>query len=163
MTSAAIGLGSNVGDRLANLRNAVAFLSDSGFSIAAKSTVYETPPFGRTDQPRFLNAAVIGDFAGNPLSLLALLKGVEKRMGRQDRGRWGPREIDLDLLMIPGLVYRDEQLEVPHPGLAERAFVLVPLAEIASGWVHPLLGVEIGVLAEKFDSEARAFCRITRL
>jgi len=163
MTTAAIGLGSNVGDRLGNLRNAVNTLSGSGFLVTARSFVYETPPFGRTDQPRFLNAAIIGEFAGNPFSLLALLKDAEKRMGRQNRGRWGPREIDLDLLMIPDLIYCSKTLEVPHPGLAERAFVLFPLAEIAPDWVHPVLGVDIASLAEKVKTEAQSFCRIARL
>lgn len=163
MTTAAIGLGSNVGDRLWNLRRAVACLCESNFSVTDRSSVYETPPFGRTDQPCFLNAAITGEFAGNPLSLLAMLKRVERRIGRQDRGRWGPREIDLDLLLIPGLIYRDERLEVPHPGLAERAFVLVPLAEVAPDWIHPVLGIEILALAERFKAEAQAFCRITRL
>lgn len=163
MTTAAIGLGSNVGDRLGNLRNAVNALSCSGFLVTARSFVYETPPFGRTDQPRFLNAAIIGEFAGNPSSLLSLLKDVEKRMGRQDRGRWGPREIDLDLLLIPDLITCSKTLEVPHPGLAERAFVLFPLAEIAPDWVHPVLGIDIASLAERVKDEARSFCRITRL
>ena len=163
MTTAAIGLGSNVGDRLGNLRNAVNVLSCSGFLVTARSFVYETPPFGRTDQPRFLNAAIIGEFAGNPSSLLSLLKDVEKRMGRQDRGRWGPREIDLDLLLIPDFITCSETLEVPHPGLAERAFVLFPLAEIAPDWIHPVLGIDIASLAERVKDEARSFCRIARL
>jgi 2-amino-4-hydroxy-6-hydroxymethyldihydropteridine diphosphokinase len=163
MKTAAIGLGSNVGDRLGNLRTSVNTLSLSGFLVTARSFVYETPPFGRADQPRFLNAAIIGEFAGNPSSLLTLLKDVEKRMGRQDRGRWGPREIDLDLLMIPDFVYSSKTLEIPHPGLAERAFVLVPLAEIAPDWVHPVLGIDIASLAERVKSEAQSFCRIARL
>ncbi|MFA0888565.1 MAG: 2-amino-4-hydroxy-6-hydroxymethyldihydropteridine diphosphokinase [Synergistales bacterium] len=160
---AAIGLGSNIGDRLGNLRQAVTYLIESRFSLCAASSVFETPPFGRTDQPPFLNAAVVGQFEGKPRALLNLLKDIERRIGRQDRGRWGPREIDLDLLLIPDLVYRDDQLEIPHPGLAIRAFALVPLAEIAPRWIHPVLGVEIADLAERFEAEAKSFLRITRL
>ncbi len=160
---AAIGLGSNIGDRLGNLRQAVAYLAESRFSLCATSSVFETPAFGRTDQPRFLNAALVGQFNGTPRSLLSLLKDIERRIGRQDRGRWGPREIDLDLLLIPDLVYRDDQLEIPHPGLALRAFALVPLAEIAPRWIHPVLGVEIADLAKRFEAEAETFLRITRL
>jgi 2-amino-4-hydroxy-6-hydroxymethyldihydropteridine diphosphokinase len=160
---AAIGLGSNLGDRLGNLRQALAFLSESGVSILERSHVYETPPYGKTDQPLFLNATVIVEHEGDALSLLALLKGIEKRIGRQDRGHWGPREIDLDLLMIPGFTYRDENLEVPHPGIADRAFVLVPLAEIAPHWVHPVIGLEVAELAGRFKAEALSFCRIALL
>lgn len=163
MTFAAIGLGSNVGDRLGFLRRAVACLEEANLKVATKSSVYETPPFGVTAQPRFLNAAVLVQFEGDAESLLAALKTIEHRLGRQERGRWGPREIDLDILMIPGFTCRDEKLELPHPGMADRAFVLVPLAEIAPDWIHPILQATISTLAERFSTEARSFRRITRL
>ena len=163
MTFAAIGLGSNVGDRLGFLRRAVACLEEANLEVAAKSSVYETPPFGVTDQPRFLNAAVLVQFEGDAGALLEELKTIEHRLGRQERGRWGPREIDLDILMIPGFTCRDEKLELPHPGMADRAFVLVPLAEIAPDWIHPILQAAISTLAERFSSEARSFRRIARL
>ncbi|NLI95524.1 MAG: 2-amino-4-hydroxy-6-hydroxymethyldihydropteridine diphosphokinase [Synergistaceae bacterium] len=161
-TRAAIGLGSNLGDRLGNLRQAVARLREKG-TVLATSTVFETPPFGFTNQPRFLNAALILEIGESPPSILALLKTIEKEMGRKERERWGPREIDLDLLLIPDLVYEDESLKIPHPQIAERAFVLVPLAEIAPSWIHPVLGLEIIVLAERFKAEAATFSRITCL
>ncbi len=163
MTKVAIGLGSNVGDRLANLRSAVNSLEGNILSVTDRSFVYETPPFGRTDQPCFLNAAILGTFDKDPVALLLLLKELERKIGRQDRGHWGPREIDLDILMIPDFRYKDENLEIPHRELAERAFVLIPLAEIAFDWVHPVLGIKIGLLAAKFEFEAQKFCRITRL
>lgn len=161
-TKAAIGLGSNLGDRLGNLRQAVDRLRKQG-TILATSFVYETPPFGVTTQPRFLNAALILEFEGSPHFLLKTLKTIEKEMGRKERDKWGPREIDLDILMIPDLVYEDEGLKIPHPGLPERAFVLVPLSEIAPDWIHPVLKVEIRVLAEQYRAEAASFTRVTRL
>jgi len=163
MTIAAIGLGSNVGDRLGFLRRAVACLEEAKLKVLAKSSVYETPPFGMTSQPRFLNAAVLVQFECDAESLLAALKTIEHHIGRRERGRWGPREIDLDILMIPDFTCRDEKLEVPHPGMADRAFVLVPLAEIAPDWVHPILQARISAMAERCSPEARPFRRITRL
>jgi len=159
---AAIGLGSNLGDRLGNLRHAVELLRQQG-SILATSSVYETPPLGVENQPRFLNAALIMELEAPPSLLLSILKGIEKKIGRKKRKRWGPREIDLDLLLIPDLIYEDESLKIPHPELANRAFVLIPLAEIAPDWIHPVLGMKIGVLAEQYKEEAETFLRITRL
>jgi len=161
-TKAAIGLGSNLGDRLCNLRQAVERLRKHG-TVLATSFVYETQPFGVTDQPRFLNAALILEYEGSPQFLLSTLKTIEKGMGRKERDKWGPREIDLDILMIPDLVYEDEGLKIPHPGLPERAFVLVPLAEIAPDWIHPVLKVEVRILAERYRADAAGFTRVTRL
>jgi len=163
MTTAAIGLGSNVGDRLGFLRRAVACLDEANLKVTTKSSVFETPPFGVTVQPRFLNAAVLVQFEYDAGSLLAALKNIEHRLGRNERVRWGPREIDLDILMIPGFACRGEKLEIPHPGMADRAFVLLPLAEIAPDWIHPILQARISALAERFNFEARTFRRITRL
>ncbi|WP_198470138.1 2-amino-4-hydroxy-6-hydroxymethyldihydropteridine diphosphokinase [Acetomicrobium sp. S15 = DSM 107314] len=140
MRVAAIGLGSNVGDRLGALRRALSLLKRKGVEILRKSDVFETPPVGLTEQPRFLNACVLVKTSMDPQLLLAQLKEMEVAIGRQDRGPWGPREIDLDILYIDDLAIRDGELEIPHPRMHERAFVLLPLSQIAPNWRHPILG-----------------------
>ena len=140
MRVAAIGLGSNVGDRLGALRRALSLLKRKGVEILRKSDVFETPPVGLTEQPRFLNACVLVKTSMDPQLLLAQLKEIEVAVGRQDRGPWGPREIDLDILYIDDLAIRDGELEIPHPRMHERAFVLLPLSQIAPNWRHPILG-----------------------
>jgi 2-amino-4-hydroxy-6-hydroxymethyldihydropteridine diphosphokinase len=127
-----IGLGSNVGDRLEHLRHAVTLLdATDGIDVVVGSSVYETEPVG-PPQPDFLNAVVeIRTSLGAP-DLLRRLKEIEAEIGREPTGRWGPREIDLDLLTYGDESIDGDDLRVPHPRMAERAFVLVPLAEIAS-------------------------------
>ncbi len=108
--------------------------------VRARSRVYETAPVGKTDQPVFLNAAVAVDCTLSPLALLDALLAIEKELGRTrsaDVVRWGPRTIDLDVLWIEGVALDDPRLTVPHPRLAERAFALVPLLDVASGAIDP--------------------------
>ena len=144
---AAIALGSNLGDREGNLREAVRRMGALG-RVAAVSGFYDTEPVGYLDQPRFLNAAVLLETKLEPLELLHGLLGVEQEMGR-DRANAppkGPRVIDLDLLLYGELVMQSAELTVPHPAMHERAFVLAPLAEIAVGMLHPVLHRSIGEL-----------------
>ena len=130
--SVAIGLGSNLGDRLANLVEAQRRLFDgTGLAFVAASSVYETPPWGVADQPAFANAVLLARTSLEAHALLALVKAIEAAMGRVAGPRWGPRLIDIDLLNIDGAAISGADLTLPHPGLFERAFVLVPLAEIA--------------------------------
>ena len=135
-----LGLGSNVGDRPANLVRALEGLNASGdLEILDCSAVYETEPWRLTDQPKFLNSAVKARTTLPPEQLLGLAKTIEQAMGRTDGVRYGPRPIDIDILLYGDHVIDLEvpDLQVPHPRMAERAFVLIPLAEIA-GWVsHP--------------------------
>jgi 2-amino-4-hydroxy-6-hydroxymethyldihydropteridine diphosphokinase len=129
----AIGLGSNVGDSLAHLREAVAALRAS-LTVTAISSVYRTAPMYVEDQPPFLNAALIAETELGPRTLLRLLKETECETGRRVRERYGPREIDLDLIAYGSLAYSfegDKALIVPHPKTIERRFVLMPLSEIA--------------------------------
>lgn len=149
MSFAAIGLGSNVGDRLGALRRALSLMKRKGIEIIKKSDVFETPPVGLTDQPRFLNACVLVKTSMGPQLLLAQLKEIEVAVGRQDRGQWGPREIDLDILYIDDLAIRDGGLEIPHPRMHERAFVLLPLSQIAPHWRHPILGKTVEELLKE--------------
>ena len=104
------------------------------------SSFYRTDPVGRTDQPEFENAVAEVSWRGTPRALLSALKGIEKRMGRVDRGVNGPREIDLDILDFEGIVRGGADPILPHPRIAERRFVLAPLAEIAPAWRHPVTG-----------------------
>lgn len=131
-----LSLGTNVGDREQNLERALFALRGVG-TVTAVSPIYETKPWGVTDQPNFLNlcAAAITNLAPRPL--LTTLKILERELGREPGLHWGPRIIDLDILFYNELIYHDEQLTIPHPLLAERAFVLVPLADIAPHLIHP--------------------------
>ena len=128
MATVYLGLGTNLGDRLAHLRQALAGLP----GLRACSSVYETEPWGKLDQPRFLNLCCALETHLVPPDLHAELKALERALGRQPGGeRWGPRPIDIDLLTYDDLVLDTPELTIPHPGIAERAFVLRPLAEIA--------------------------------
>ena len=137
-----IGIGSNLGDRLATMREAVARIASIA-PVLARSRVYETAPVGLVEQPSFLNAAIAVDCALEPLTLLEALLRIERELGRDrtaDAVRWGPRTIDLDVLWIDGVVLDDARLEVPHPRVTERAFAMVPLLEIAPDAQDPRTG-----------------------
>jgi 2-amino-4-hydroxy-6-hydroxymethyldihydropteridine diphosphokinase len=135
-----LGLGANVGDRLANLRMALARLQTLA-RLETVSSLYETQPQGVSDQPLFFNAVCRVSTGLEPQALLRFLKNLEWEIGRRPGGQtWGPRLIDLDILLYDDRVVDAPELKVPHPRLAERAFVLVPLAELAPELRHPLLG-----------------------
>lgn len=130
--SVALALGSNVGDPLANLGEAVRRLfAGPELTFARSSSVYRTPPWGITDQAEFANAVVLARTTLQPSALLAFVKGVETAMGRIAGARWGPRLIDIDLIDMDAIALDTPTLTLPHPRLFERAFVLVPLAEVA--------------------------------
>lgn len=157
--SAFIALGSNLGDRAGHLRRALALLGGTpGVRVVAVSSFHETDPVGDADQPRFLNAAAHLATSRSPRDLLEVLLGVERELGRVRRPaeRWGPRTIDLDLLLMGDLVVEEPGLTLPHPRMHERAFVLEPLAEIAAGVVHPVLKRSIGVLRD--EARRRGCC-----
>jgi len=124
-----IAIGSNIGDPAANVRAATGHLSRLG-KLVVSSSLYATKPWGVVDQPDFCNAVVQIDCDLPAHDLLSGLQAIEKEMGRQETYRWGPRLIDLDLLTYGSLVFNDDLLQLPHPHMNERAFVLVPLAEI---------------------------------
>jgi 2-amino-4-hydroxy-6-hydroxymethyldihydropteridine diphosphokinase len=134
-----IGIGSNLGNRQENCREAVRLLAENCVKVLRQSFLIETEPWGVEDQPRFINQAVEAETALSPEELLHLLKDIEKAMGRKDSVRWGPRIIDLDILFYDDLVLDTPELTIPHPLLQERDFVLLPLAEIVPGKVHPKL------------------------
>ena len=147
-----LGLGTNLGQRSENLAKALDVLSsDPGLHVERCSRVYETEPWGVADQPPFLNMVAGVTTSLDPESLLALCKEVEQQLGRQPGIRWGPRPIDVDILLYGDSVVQLPHLEIPHPRLHIRAFALVPLAELAPGAVHPGLGKTIGELAATVD------------
>lgn len=139
MTSAVfLGLGSNLGDRLQQLNLALEALNASpGLKLRKASSVYETPPWGHVEQARFLNLAAEFECDLPPLALLALSKSIEQQLGRQPTERWGPRAIDIDILVYGDIQLHSDQLTLPHKHLAERSFVLFPLAELARDLVIP--------------------------
>ncbi|MBV6397467.1 MAG: Bifunctional folate synthesis protein [Anaerolineales bacterium] len=145
-----IALGTNLGDRPANLTNALASLPPD-FERVRSSRIYETPPWGHTDQPAFLNMALHARTDLGPSESLARLKQIEVEMGREQTFRWGPRLIDLDILFYDDLVIDSPPLAVPHPRLHERAFVLVPLMDVAPDLTHPVLGQSIRQLLTAVD------------
>ena len=145
-----LGLGANLGDRRGNLSAALRGI-EPAVRVNAVSSLYETAPVGPQDQPAYYNAACRGATSMTPRALLDHVKAVERELGRSEGPRWGPREIDIDILLFGEEVVEEEGLTVPHPELANRAFVLAPLAEIAAVLLHPLLGKSIGDLAAVVD------------
>lgn len=144
-----IGLGGNIGDRLAMLRNAVARLGKIG-AVRTTSSIYDTDPVGYVDQPAFLNAVVELETCLTPAALISALLGIEREMGRRRSFPNAPRTIDLDLLLYDDAIIESPQVTVPHPRLHERAFVLVPLAEIAPDVVHPVFHLSANDLLHRF-------------
>ena len=134
-----LGLGGNTGDRSANLEAAVRRLRKEGVRVIGRSSIYRTEPVGLRNQPWFLNQALKVETRLSPEQLLKTAKAVEAGMGRKPGRRNGPRPIDIDLLLAGKRNVRTAGLQIPHPRLAGRRFVLVPLAEIAPGAVHPVL------------------------
>jgi 2-amino-4-hydroxy-6-hydroxymethyldihydropteridine diphosphokinase len=157
-----LGLGTNIGDREGNLREAIARLKAApGVNFLRQSRVYQTDPLGVTDQPEFLNMVVEVEVADSMSArdLLALLKQIENQVGRKQRERWGPREIDIDVLLFGDARIVEEDFEVPHPRMWERAFVMAPLAELEPDMKTPT-GETVAEAAERLNREQRVHASV---
>ncbi len=148
MASIYLGLGTNVGDRGENVRQALDLLGRF-MRLLKVSSIYETEPVGFPGQPKFLNAVCQIETGLKPLQLLVLIKGIEAKMGRRPSFRNAPRPMDIDILFYDNLTVDTPALVIPHPRLAERAFVLVPLAEICPQLRHPVEGKRVIDLLER--------------
>jgi 2-amino-4-hydroxy-6-hydroxymethyldihydropteridine diphosphokinase len=151
MALAAIALGSNLGDSLAFVEAAVQTLSrDSDIILVSQSHWYQTVAIGPI-QPDYVNGCVVVKTVRSPESLLQLLLEIEQQFGRERTEHWGPRTLDLDLLLYDAVVLQTPFLNLPHPRMTERAFVLIPLAELLPQWVDPLSGLTILQLRDRVD------------
>ena len=154
MATVYLGLGSNIGDTEKNLREAVESLSKRG-TIASISSLYKTEPVGFLDQPWFLNQVICLETKLSPEDLLKETQQIENIIGRERTVRWGPRTLDIDILLYDNLVLETETLTIPHLHLHERKFVLAPLSEIAGKILHPSLGLTMIELLTKTTDKSR--------
>jgi 2-amino-4-hydroxy-6-hydroxymethyldihydropteridine diphosphokinase len=139
-----IGIGSNEGDKVSNIKSSIDLISElTHCKIEKVSSLYETIPFGDIEQNNFINAVIKISTALNPHVLFNELKSLEKKLGRVTREEWGPREIDLDILFFNDLIFSDEIITLPHKGIIYRDFVLIPLIEIEPELIHPVFNKKI--------------------
>lgn len=150
MATVYLSLGSNLGDREKNIASALEMLGQEA-RILKVSSLYETEPVGYKEQPWFLNCVCAAETELTPQALLELAKTIERKLGRKLTHRFGLRTIDIDILFYDDLILDSPDLVIPHPRLTERAFVLVPLKEIAPNLVHPLLDLTIEELLERAE------------
>ncbi|GAB4021005.1 2-amino-4-hydroxy-6-hydroxymethyldihydropteridine diphosphokinase [Spirosoma koreense] len=148
-------LGANLGDRFATLRRAAELIAARVGQVVQPSKLYETAPWGVTNQPAYLNQVIAVDTLLSPESVLLQTQAIEQELGRVRREKWGARLIDIDMLYYDQLIRHTDTLTVPHPHLHERRFTLVPLADVAPGFQHPILGkTTLELLADCEDTSA---------
>lgn len=160
MSVAFLSLGSNKGDRLSVIQQAVNFLSaDNSIEIAAASSFYETEPWGKKNQNWFVNAVIAVRTELSPVELLRVCQNIEARLGRkrESEEHWGERPIDIDILFYDNLIFSNEILTIPHKFVHKRAFALVPMLEIKANYVHPVLNKTISELHEELEDPEDVF------
>lgn len=154
MSKVLLSLGSNIGDKKEYINKAIELISKlEGFDISKVSSFYKTDPFGYEHQDFFLNICISGFTEIYPIKLLKKLKNIEKTLGRKDRVRWREREIDIDIILFGNLVIKEDNIEIPHPEMNKRAFVLIPASEIESEMKHPILNKSIKELSIPFRNQ----------
>ena len=150
-----LALGSNLGNRVENLQSAIDQLQSGGhLQVIERAGLYETEPVGYADQPRFLNTALGATTDLPPLALLDYLKEIEAQLGRLPNFRNGPRPIDLDIIFYDDRIIEEERLQIPHPRLRGRGFVLAPLNDLCPDYLHPTLGLRVKDLLAEIDLQA---------
>jgi 2-amino-4-hydroxy-6-hydroxymethyldihydropteridine diphosphokinase len=159
MTTVYLALGSNVGDSRRYISDAIAQLGDNVSDIR-QAPLYKSKAVGYTDQPDFLNTAISGQTALSPPELLVRIKAIEKQLGRIERFRWGPREIDIDIIFYGDTVLETEELTVPHPAFRDRVFVLQPLHDLDPKLIDPISGQTVGQLLDKLGQEQQSGLQI---
>ncbi|MEM9925018.1 MAG: 2-amino-4-hydroxy-6-hydroxymethyldihydropteridine diphosphokinase [Cyanobacteria bacterium P01_D01_bin.50] len=160
---AAVGLGSNLGESLTTLENAIQTLNETtGITLISHSEWYTTKPVGGPPQPDYVNACALLKVELDPHKLLETLLEIEQQFGRVRKERWGARTLDLDLILYDDLILNTPNLQIPHPRMKERAFVLVPLAEIAPNWIEPVSKKTITQLLKEVDCSGVAQIEIQK-
>jgi 2-amino-4-hydroxy-6-hydroxymethyldihydropteridine diphosphokinase len=152
MHSVIIAIGTNLGNRRKNINIAIQKMKENGIDVEKISPVYETAPYGYTEQPAFLNCAILGKTNLSPHELLDTLLSIEKEMGRVRKIHWGPRIIDLDIIFYDNLIIDEPNLKIPHPDMQNREFVLKPISDIAPCFVHPKFCKTVKTLYEELKS-----------
>jgi 2-amino-4-hydroxy-6-hydroxymethyldihydropteridine diphosphokinase len=151
-----LSLGSNLGSKRENIAKAISLLIEKKILVNVKvSSFYETEPVGFKDQPQFINAAITGETLLNPKELLLKCKEIEREIGRKPRPRWHEREIDLDIILYGNKILKTNTLQIPHPEMANRRFVLVPASEIASDWQVPGIHKTINEVLENCEDKSK--------
>lgn len=151
-----IGLGSNLGDRFLNIMRSISSLTSHPLiQVKRLSSVYETEPWGEKEQPNFLNAVIELTTSFSPIELLRFLKIIEQYIGHNKTSRWSAREIDLDILFYGNRIIESPELQIPHPLIQNRAFVLVPLNELVPEFIHPVLKKTISELLAALPSKEK--------
>ncbi|MBI3509164.1 MAG: 2-amino-4-hydroxy-6-hydroxymethyldihydropteridine diphosphokinase [Bacteroidetes bacterium] len=152
------GLGSNLGDRKKNVRNACEMIGQlNGTTITRFSSMIETEPWGKTDQPFFLNCVIQIETSLTPEELLVHFIAIEKKMGRTRQEKWGPRMIDIDIIFFNDAAIREEHLQIPHPHMAQRIFVLAGMCELDPHKIHPVIGKSMLNLMEECVDGSKIF------
>ena len=153
MNKAYLLIGGNMGDRLANLKEAINHISTDAGTIEKISSVYETAPWGQTNQASFLNQALLIDTIHSASQLMYLLLEIENKLGRKRTLPLGPRTIDIDIIYFNKDIVQSSELDIPHPSMFKRNFVLVPLVEIAPDFIHPVLNKSNSILLSECNDE----------